>query len=415
MLSVVETRAGQIKAKAVVDAIQEFNRATPDSPIEHVLVHTGQLADTRGFDLRFNDLELPRPELFLEIGSTRDPVERTAGIAERFANVLLRERPTLVLLTGEFDSVLDCALVTKKTRFYCAGQSFAPALAHIEAGRRNFDRGSLQEVNRIVVDMLADYLFTSEESATENLLREGVAGEKIHFVGSIVVETLLRHRARLADSSILTDLQLTDGSSIKPFALLALEELSREDGIGRLSQFQMAFGEIARRMPVIFPATGAVTKLIHQAGLGDQFVDHCLDAAAPGDERVRIRLAPPLGYFDFARLAGAAKIVLTDTPSIEEESRVLGVPCIILPGDGSKPMTAEAGANRLNGVDPERVCQAFAKAAEGALVHRELPRGWDGQATRRIINILSDAFASGASSRRIPKENGIAPEWVAGL
>jgi UDP-N-acetylglucosamine 2-epimerase (non-hydrolysing) len=396
ILSLVDTRSGLIKAKAIGDAIHRFNLVSLHSPIEHLLVHTGQFCDTRGFDLYFNDLTLPQPGLFLGVSAAAKPFEKTAIIADRLANVLTREQPSVVLVAGDVDSALDCALITKRMRLGSAGegQHFAPVLAHIEAGRRSFDRGALPEVNRVVVDMLSDYLFVAEESAAGNLLQEGIAREKVHFVGSIVVDTLLSHRARLEDSSILDDLQLLNGSSIRPFALLALQHLSDPNGTDRLSGLQLAFSEIARQMPVVFPASPAVAKLIHEADLGDYFIDHFLDGPEPWDERVRIRIIPPLGYLDFVRLAGAAKVVLTDSHSVQAESRVLGVPCIALSGEACRPICAENGATVPLASNPKSVLEAFAKATEGAPSRPALPRGWDGHAARRIVNILWNDFES---------------------
>jgi UDP-N-acetylglucosamine 2-epimerase (non-hydrolysing) len=261
----------------------------------------------------------------------------------------------------------------------------------------------LQEVNRIVVDMLSDYLFTADESAAGILLREGVSGEKIHFVGSLVVDTLLGHRERIADSSILADLQLIDGPMIRPFALLAFQHLSRDHGLSRLSQLQLAFSEIARRMRVVFPASATVSKLIHEADLGDHFIDHFLDGPEPWDARMRIRLIPPLGYFDFVRLIGAAKVVLTDSRSVLEESRVLGVPCITLAGDASERFSPEAAASPLVGADPERIMDAFARATQGAFSRPVLPSGRDGHAARRIVNVLLNDFVSGEPHQSRPE------------
>jgi UDP-N-acetylglucosamine 2-epimerase (non-hydrolysing) len=254
----------------------------------------------------------------------------------------------------------------------------------------------LQEVNRIVIDMLSDYLFTSDESAAGILAGEGMSGEKIHFVGSIAVDTLLRHRERVADSSILSDLQLVDGSMIRPFALLALQQLSDDSGPSRLSQLQSVFSAIARRMPVVFPANAAILKFIHEADLGDYFIDHCLDGPEASDERARIRLVPPLGYFDFVRLAGSAKVVLTDSRSVQEESRVLGVPCIALSGYLSGRVSTEAEAQPPVGVDPKRILDAFDQATRGG-ARLELPSGWDGQAARRLVDVLVNDCASRGS------------------
>jgi UDP-N-acetylglucosamine 2-epimerase (non-hydrolysing) len=243
--------------------------------------------------------------------------------------------------------------------------------------------------------MLADYLFTAEESATDNLLRECVSREKVHFAGSIVADTLLNHRTAAADSRILTDLQLTNESSIRPFALLALQHLSEDHGIGRLSQLQIALSEMARHMPVVFPANPGVSTLIQQADLGECFVDHFLDGPEPCDEPARIRLIPSLGYFDFVRLAAAAKVVLTDSWIVEEESRLLGVPCVFI----GEPLRTEAtlnGANMGLRVEPAPIVAAFLKAIRGESANSELPPGCDGHAARRIVNVLWDEFSSGA-------------------
>jgi UDP-N-acetylglucosamine 2-epimerase (non-hydrolysing) len=402
LLSIVENRSGLIKAKIICDAIRQFNRSVLPVPINHLLVHVGQRSETRGFDLHFNDLELPKPDIFLDVPVTATPFERTALISERLAPVLTRERPTMVLIGGDGDSVLDCALVTKRMQLYVgAGVFLAPALVRIEAGRRSFDRTVLPEVNRVVTDMLADYLFTMEEQATENLLQEGVPREKIHFVGSIVADALLNHRSAVADSTIITDLQLINGTSVRPFALLALQHFSEGRGIGLLSQLQMALSEIARHMLVVFPANPAVCKLIQQADLGDHFIDHFLDGPELWDDRVRIRLIPSLGYFDFVRLAAAAKVVLTDSLTVEEESRLLGVPCILI-GEPFRLATGESRASETVAIEPRAMISAFLKATRVESLRQESPPGCDGHAARRIVNLLWDEFRARAEQCRAP-------------
>lgn len=405
ILSVVETRSALIKAAAICDAIERFNRGSRHNPIDHVLVHTGQFCNTRGFDLYFNDLDLPQPQLFLDAAAAANPFEKTAKITERLADVLMRERPAVVMVIGDVDLALDCALVAKRVRLHCEGeeQSLVPALAHIAAGQRSFDRTSPQEANCAIVDLLSDYLFTTEESANRNLLLEGVSRDKIHFVGSIAIDTLLRHRARVADSSILGDLQLSNGSSIGPFALLSLQHLSDTAGKGKLSRLQRAFSQIAQHMPVVFPASSAVLKSIHEADLGDYFIDHFLDGPEPWDARVRIRLIPPLGYFDFVRLMAAAKVVLADSRGVREECGILGVPCITLPNHDSRPMILEGGVNDAAEIDPERIVNEFAKAIKGTFSRPALPWGWDGRAAERIVNILWKDLASGQPSKH-PRE-----------
>jgi UDP-N-acetylglucosamine 2-epimerase (non-hydrolysing) len=405
ILSVVETRSGLIKAAAICDAIERFNRRSPHNPIDHVLVHTGHFCNTRGFDLYFNDLDLPQPQLFLDVGGAANPFEKTAKITERLADMLMRERPAVVMVIGDVDLALDCALVAKRIRLHGEGeeQSLVPALAHIEAGQRRFDRMSPQGVNCAIVDLLSDYLFTTEERANRNLRQEGVSQDKIHFVGSLAIDTLLRHRARVADSSILSDLQLIDGLSVRPFALLSLQHLADSAGKGKLSRLQRAFSQIAQHMPVVFPASPAVMKNIHEADLGDYFIDHFLDGPEPWDARVRIRLIPSLGYFDFVRLITAAKVVLADSRGVREESGVLGVPCITLSGHNSTPATLEGEADVVAEIDPERIVNDFTSAIQGMFSRPALPRGWDGRAAERIVDILWKDLASGQPGKH-PRE-----------
>ncbi|MGH7888275.1 MAG: UDP-N-acetyl glucosamine 2-epimerase, partial [Candidatus Binatia bacterium] len=196
IISVVGARPNFMKVAAVCEAIKEHNRQSITHPIEHLLVHTGQHYDANMSEFFFNDLELPKPNLFLGVGSGSHSLQ-TAKVMEGFENVLLAECPDVVLVVGDVNSTVACALVTKKT--CCAGVAGAPAfipkLAHVEAGLRSFDRTMPEEVNRIVTDAISDYLFTTEESANHNLEHEGIPSDKIHFVGNVMIDTLLRHRS----------------------------------------------------------------------------------------------------------------------------------------------------------------------------------------------------------------------------
>jgi UDP-N-acetylglucosamine 2-epimerase (non-hydrolysing) len=395
IISVVETRAGLFKAAAICEAIQESNRLANYMLIEHILVHMGQTYSSRGCDLYFNDIDLPKPDLFLGVFTGASPLEKTQRISERFSDVLSQEHPEVVIVTGDSDPVLDCALITKKIGYRStAGKGSVPALALVQAGPRNFARTASQEVNRVAVGLLADYLFISEEKASLNLLHEGVAREKLHLVGSVNIDTLLRHRARAMHSSIVSDLQLTSGSDIKPFVLLTLHHLSGAEGVAKLHRLRGALSEIAHQMPMVFPASPAALRCIHEANLDDYFVDHFLDEPEPWDARVRIRLIPRLGYLDFVKLMAAANIVLTDSEGVQEKTRVLGVPCIIL-ADGSSRWATPAGmANRLVGTESKRILDAFYSEPEER-ASGSMPRFSDGRAAQRVIEILLNDFAPG--------------------
>jgi UDP-N-acetylglucosamine 2-epimerase (non-hydrolysing) len=391
ILSVVGARPNFMKIAAICDAIKEVNDAAGREVIRHLLVHTGQHYDANMSDLFFNDLELPKPDLVLGVGSGSHS-EQTARIMERFEPILLSERPRVVVVVGDVNSTLACALVTKKTSYLDSvdGGEAVPLLAHVEAGLRSFDRSMPEEINRLVTDSVSDYLFTTEESANRNLISEGVPSTKIHFVGNVMIDTLLRHRGRAKESTILSDLQLCDAVGAKAFAVLTLHRPSNVDHTDTFSQMVTAFLEISRKMPVIFPAHPRTLKRIQEMDLGDYFVDHFMDGPEPWDSRVRIRLVPPLGYLDFLSLLSAAKVVFTDSGGIQEEATILGVPCITLRKNTERPVTLESGTNVLVGTDPKRILGEFGHVLHGTRKSVTSPKYWDGFAAKRILKIICE-------------------------
>jgi UDP-N-acetylglucosamine 2-epimerase (non-hydrolysing) len=403
IMSVVGARPNFMKIAAVCEAVKEFNELSSEPVIEHLLVHTGQHYDVNMSDSFFNDLELPKPDISLGVGSGSHSVQ-TAKIMERFESVVLNERPHLVMVVGDVNSTVACALVTTKT--LCAGNAgqpaFIPKLAHVEAGLRSFDRTMPEEINRIITDSVSDYLFTTEDSANENLLREGVVAEKIYFVGNVMIDTLLRHRVKAAESTILQDLQLAGAEGAKPYAILTLHRPTNVDDERVFSRMLDAFLDISKHMPVIFPAHPRTLKRIQEANLGDYFVDHFVQGPEPWDSRVRIRLIPPLGYLDFLQLMSNAKVVLTDSGGVQEETTILGVPCITLRENTERPVTVKEGSNVLVGSNAESIMREFHRVCRGTRGHYKSPRYWDGNAARRIIKILVDEFAPG---RSIPVPN----------
>jgi UDP-N-acetylglucosamine 2-epimerase (non-hydrolysing) len=388
ILSVVGARPNFMKIAAVCEAIREYNASSKPLLINHVLVHTGQHYDTNMSDMFFNDLELPTPNLFLGVGSGSHSVQ-TAKIMERFERVLSAEKPDIVIVVGDVNSTLACALVTKKT--VCAGETrrdFIPQLVHVEAGLRSFDRTMPEEVNRIVTDALSDVLFTTEESANQNLKREGVPENKVHFVGNVMIDTLLRYRTKAKESTILKDLQLYDKDRPKPYAILTLHRPANVDDHETLSKMLDAFLDISRHMPLVFPAHPRTLKQIQEADLGDYFVDHFMEEPEPWDSRVRIRLVPPLGYLDFLHLLSFAKVALTDSGGIQEETTILGVPCITLRENTERPVTLTQGTNVLVGSDCKRIIEEFGRVVNGQREIPAAPQLWDGNAAKRIIQTL---------------------------
>jgi UDP-N-acetylglucosamine 2-epimerase (non-hydrolysing) len=393
-----------MKVAAVCEAIKDYN-SNGDAPrVEHILVHTGQHYDANMSDLFFNDLELPKPDLFLGVGSSSHSAQ-IARVMERFERVLLAEKPDVVVVVGDVNSTIACALVTKKT--WCSGgpcdRDFIPKLAHVEAGLRSFDRTMPEEVNRIVTDSIADYLFTTEESANENLGAEGIPENKIHFVGNVMIDTLLRYRSKATESAILTDLQLDEGGQVRPYAILTLHRPTNVDDARTFSRIIQSFLDVSRHMQIIFPAHPRTLKQIQQADLGDYFVDHFMDGPEPWDSRVRIRLIPPLGYLDFLQLMSHARVVLTDSGGIQEETTILGVPCITLRNVTERPVTLTHGTNVLVGADPETIIRAFTRVLQSSARLPAPPPLWDGNAAKRIVQILAQAGES-VSPQPVPRQ-----------
>ena len=388
ILSVVGARPNFMKIAAICEAVREYNASGKPLPIDHVLVHTGQHYDANMSDMFFNDLELPTPSLFLGVGSGSHSVQ-TAKIMESFEKVLLVEKPNVVIVVGDVNSTVACALVAKKTSWTVVTErDFIPKLVHVEAGLRSFDRSMPEEVNRIVTDALSDILFTTEESANQNLKREGVPDEKIHFVGNVMIDTLLRYRSKARESTILKDLQLFDKDQARPYAILTLHRPANVDDPETLTKMLDAFLEISRDMPLVFPAHPRTLKQIQEADLGDYFVDHFMERPEPWDSRVRIRLLPPLGYLDFLQLMSMAQVVLTDSGGIQEETTILGVPCITLRDNTERPVTLTDGTNVLVGSDCQKIIEEFTRVVKGQCQLRSTPQLWDGHAARRIIRVL---------------------------
>jgi len=404
ILSVVGARPNFMKVAAVCEAIKDYN-SNGDAPrVEHILVHTGQHYDANMSDLFFNDLELPKPDLFLGVGSSSHSAQ-IARVMERFERVLLAEKPDVVVVVGDVNSTVACALVTKKT--WCSGgpcdRDFIPKLAHVEAGLRSFDPTMPEEINRIVTDSIADYLFTTEESANENLGAEGIPENKIHFVGNVMIDTLLRYRSKATESAILTDLQLDEGGQVRPYAILTLHRPTNVDDARTFSRIIQSFLDVSRHMQIIFPAHPRTLKQIQQADLGDYFVDHFMDGPEPWDSRVRIRLIPPLGYLDFLQLMSHARVVLTDSGGIQEETTILGVPCITLRNVTERPVTLTHGTNVLVGADPETIIRAFTRVLQSSARLPAPPPLWDGNAAKRIVQILAQAGES-VSPQPVPRQ-----------
>jgi len=359
-LCVCGARPNFMKIAPIVDALDR----SPDAL--RVLVHTGQHYDERMSRLFFEELGIPEPDLNLAVGSGSQAVQ-TADIMKRFEPVCLEHRPAWVVVVGDVNSTIACALVAVKLGI---------RVAHVEAGLRSFDRTMPEEINRVLTDAISDLLFVTEESGLQNLGHEGIEAQKVHFVGNVMIDTLLRSRERAAQSRILDDLALDS----KRYAVVTLHRPSNVDRADVFRGILAALETIAADMPVIFPVHPRSRKNMKAIGLDD------LAARSPG-----LRLTEPLGYLDFVRLVSGAAVVLTDSGGIQEETTILSVPCLTLRDNTERPVTIKQGTNRLTGSHPDRIVAAYREVVADPPVPTVMPDLWDGRAAERIVRVLLDA------------------------
>jgi UDP-N-acetylglucosamine 2-epimerase (non-hydrolysing) len=339
----------------------------------NTLVHTGQHYDERMSRLFFEELGIPRPDLDLEVGSGSH-AQQTAAILSRFEAVVLERRPDLLVVVGDVNSTLACSLAAAK---------LLVPVAHVEAGLRSFDRTMPEEINRIVTDALSDLLFVSEESGMTNLAREGVPAQATHFVGNVMIDTLLAHQERARAAPILESLGLPAGA----YAVLTLHRPANVDDPAALERILVAIAELSRRMPVVFP--------VHPRSR----------AALQGQPAFRAQASQivttePLGYLDFLKLLMEARLVLTDSGGVQEETTILDVPCVTLRENTERPVTVTHGTNRLAGTTTEGIRRAIEEtlAADRSGL-RAPPPLWDGRAASRIADVIEGwAAARGGAS-----------------
>lgn len=375
---VVGARPNFMKAAPILQAIARHN-ARAGNPIACLLVHTGQHYDARMSDAFFTDLNLPQPDVFLGVGSDSHAAQ-TAEIMKRFEPVLRKEEPDVVVVAGDVNSTIACALVAAKIGY---GPNRRPLIAHVEAGLRSFDRSMPEEINRVLTDHLSDLLFVSEDSGLRNLEQEGIPRERVFFVGNTMIDSLLNSQPRADASVVLDHLQLRASISAPPmpYALLTLHRPANVDHAGVFGEILEGLRGLSAELPIIFPAHPRTQKQIADNGLQSHF-------AGAGIQAKGIRLIEPLGYLDFLCLMKHARLVVTDSGGIQEETTGLGVPCVTVRENTERPVTVEMGTNLLAGVRRDGIRRAIrrqlARTEKGST-----PKFWDGRAAERIVEILS--------------------------
>ena len=355
VLHVVGARPNYMKIAPLMDALNGVSR------LRQLLVNTGQHYDeamAKGF---IRELSLPLPDRDLDVGSASHAVQ-TAQVMIRFEQVCLDEKPDLVVVVGDVNSTMAATLVASKLLI---------PVAHVEAGLRSFDRAMPEETNRIVTDRLADILLTPSRDGDENLLREGVAPERIHFVGNIMIDTLFRHLPAATLDRISDRVDVRRGS----YAVMTLHRPSNVDTRHTFECILSAVATIASELPVVFPVHPRTRARIQEFGLDDLLKG--------------VQVIGPLGYIDFLTLTSHAKVVLTDSGGLQEESTALGIPCLTLRENTERPITVTHGTNTIVGTDPTRILAGYRAAIRGDVPKRQ-PELWDGRAAERISRVLQN-------------------------
>jgi len=358
ILHIVGARPNFMKVAPIYKAIKERGG------FRQLLVHTGQHYDVKMSDVFFTDLGMPAPDIHLGIGSGSQ-AEQTAKVMIALEKVFEKEKPDLVSVVGDVNSTVAAAMVAAKMMI---------PLAHVEAGLRSFDRGMPEEVNRVVTDRLADLLLTPSPDGDENLAKEGVPPERIAFVGNVMIDSLLASKAKADALPTLKTL----GLQPKNYAVCTLHRPSNVDDPVKLGGLLDALGFVSQTVPVVFPVHPRTKKMMEEKGLAAKV------AGFPN-----IKLVEPMGYLDFLALTSQAKLILTDSGGLQEESTALGIPCLTLRENTERPITVTEGTNVLVGTNPEVVNREAEKILKGEGKKGKIPALWDGKTAERIAEVYA--------------------------
>ncbi len=346
----------------IAPIVREMKRR--ENEFQPLIVHTGQHYDAAMSDSFFTDLGIPAPDFHLEIGSASHAVQ-TAKIMMAFEPIIVQEKPDWVVVVGDVNSTIACALVCSK---------LGVRVAHVEAGLRSRDRTMPEEINRILTDSISDLLLTPSTDGDDNLLKEGISQDKIKFVGNVMIDSLFYNLEKAKSSAICEDLNIGE----KDYAVLTLHRPSNVDEKETFSGLLDALTEISEKIPIIFPAHPRARARIDEFGLAERVASS------------NIRLIEPLGYLDFMRLYSGARLVLTDSGGLQEETTALSIPCLTLRENTERPITIEMGTNFLVGTNPSKITEKAFEilSAENQTENAKIPPLWDGRTAERICDAL---------------------------
>jgi len=359
IINVVGARPNFMKMAPIIEVMNRH----PDK-IDHLLVHTGQHYDTKMSKAFFDDLGMTKPDIDLGVGSGSH-AEQTGRIMVAFEKVCIEQKPDLVIVVGDVNSTMACTITAKK---------LGVKVAHVEAGLRSRDMSMPEEINRLCTDILCDLLFTTDHLADKNLLREGVSKDKIHFVGNVMIDTLFKHKAVAEKLDLLHKLGLRPGE----YATLTMHRPSNVDNPEILKAIMGAIESIAREIVVVFPVHPRTRNKLVDIGFNE--------------ENANIMFLEPLGYMEFLHLNIYARMVLTDSGGLQEETTVLGIPCITMRPNTERPITCEVGTNTIVGNDPQAIIRAARNVLADGSQPGEVPEKWDGKAAERIVEVLLNHF-----------------------
>lgn len=357
IINVVGARPNFMKISPLIDEMKKYPEISP------ILVHTGQHYDKEMSKLFFDDLKLPSPDIYLGVGSASH-AEQTAKIMVEFEKVLLEQKPDLIVVVGDVNSTIACALTAVKLLI---------PVAHVEAGLRSHDRTMPEEINRILTDAISDYLFTTSKDADANLLKEGIPKEKIYFVGNVMIDTLLKQIDKASGSDVLGRL----GLEPKNYAALTLHRPNNVDDKEVFVRILGALEEIQKKIKIIFPVHPRTRKKIEEFGLSGKIKN-----------MINLKITEALGYLDFLKLMSDSKLVLTDSGGIQEETTILKIPCITLRETTERPITVTEGSNVIVGSDKDKIIRECLRIIDGREKKGKAPHLWDGHAAERIVKIL---------------------------
>ena len=360
-----------VRVLAVAGARPNFMKIAPllkelraRDHFETLLVHTGQHYDAAMSESFFRDLGIPEPDVNLEVGSGSH-AEQTAEVLRRIEPILIETDPDVLVVVGDVNSTLAATLAAVKLGI---------PVAHVEAGLRSFDREMPEEINRVMTDVVSNWLFTTEPAAQKNLLREGVAPERIHFVGNVMIDTLLANLDRARKLDTLDRLNLVP----QGYGVLTLHRPSNVDDATSLRGIFAVLEEIHTELPILFPVHPRTQAAIER---------HL------GGRTPALRMLEPLGYLDFLRLMADARLVMTDSGGIQEETTALGVSCLTLRDSTERPVTVDEGTNTMVGAEPDAIRAAIRKTLNGDVKKGRVPALWDGGAAARIVDVLEHDIA----------------------